>query len=100
MNTNKPRVITDFEKLDNSIQDRLFLHYPDGFSNHLIEFKNHMNETIKALPFETEEKMYLIRMSKKEAVQIVEDAELDDDLEDDNYSDDEFLTDDDDDDDI
>lgn len=82
MNTNKLRVITDFEKLPLDLQERIKLTYPEGFSNFLIEFKNKNNETVSALPFETEEKYYMVRMSVKKALQIISD---DDDYDDDGY---------------
>ena len=74
--------ITYFEKLLLDLHDRIKLTYPEGFSNFLIEFKNKNNETVSALPFETEEKYYMVRMSVKKALQIISD---DDDYDDDGY---------------
>jgi hypothetical protein len=82
MSTNKLRVITDFEKLPLELQERIKLTYPEGFSTFLIEFKNKNNETVSALPFETEDKYYMVRMSVKKALQIISD---DDDYDDDGY---------------
>lgn len=80
MKTNKLRVIKDFEKVDQDIQEQIKLVYPDGFSQHLVEYKNKDNETVFALPFETDEKIYMIRMSYKRAIQIIEDdSDYDDD---------------------
>lgn len=79
---NKPRAITNFEKLPEELQERIKLAYPEGFSEFLIEFKNKENETVSALPFETEEKYYMVRMSVKKALQIISD---DDDYDDDGY---------------
>ena len=45
----------------------------DGFSQHLIEYKNKNGESVFALPFETDEKIFLIRMSFKRAIQIIKD---------------------------
>ncbi len=75
MKTNKVRVIQDFEKLNSDIQEQIKLVYPNGFSQHLIEFKNKNNETVYALPFETDEKMYMVRMSVRKAIQLIEDDE-------------------------
>lgn len=75
----KPRVIKDFDKLDESIQEQIKLNYPYGFEKHLILFKNIEGKLTSALPFETDEKNYLIRMTKTEAQEIVE--------EDDDYND-------------
>ena len=80
MKTNKLRVIQDFEKVGKDIQEQIKLVYPEGFSQHLIEYKNKDNETVFALPFETDEKIYMIRMSYKRAIQIIEDdSDYDDD---------------------
>lgn len=75
----KPRVIKDFEKLDQSIQEQIKLEYPEGFEDHLISFTNMEGKRVSALPFETEEKHYLVRMTVEEAQQIIED---DDDYDD------------------
>jgi hypothetical protein len=80
MKTDKLRVIQDFEKVSTEIQEQIKLVYPKGFSQHLVEFKNKNNETVFGLPFETDEKIYMIRMSLKKAIQIIkEDSDYDDD---------------------
>lgn len=79
----KPRVIKDFEKLDENIQEQIKLEYPLGFHKHLISFTNAQGLKVSALPYETDEKYYLVRMSVAEARQIIED--------DDDYDDDGFL---------
>lgn len=73
MNSNKPKVIKDFDKLDEEIQEQIKLFYPEGFSDNLIQFKNSHGEYVSALPFETEEKHYLVRMSVSKAEQIISD---------------------------
>lgn len=78
----KPKVITDFEKLPQELQEKIKLSYPEGFSDFLIEFKNQHNETVSALPYETEDKYYMVRMSVRKAIQIISD---DDDYDDDGY---------------
>lgn len=79
MSTNKPRVIKDFKKLDASLQEQIKLVYPYGFSENLITFTDKDGMLVSALPFETDDKYYLLRMSEKEAVKIVE---LDEDYDD------------------
>lgn len=71
----KPRVVTAFEKIDQSIQERIKLEYPEGFYQHLISFFNKDGEKVSALRFETEEKIYLIKMTKSDAMQMIEDDE-------------------------
>ncbi len=79
METNKLRVIQDYEKLSNEIKEQIKLVYPEGYSQFLIEFKNKKGETVCALPFETDEKIYMVRMSIKKAKQIIqEDSDYDD----------------------
>lgn len=80
METNKLRVIQDYEKLSTEIKEQIKLVYPEGFSQHLIEFVNDKGELVNALRFETFEKIYMIRMSIKKAKQIIqEDSDYDDD---------------------
>ncbi len=80
INTNKPRVIKDYEKLDEAIQEQIKLEYPLGFSRSLIHFLNKEGKKVSALPFETEDKYYLVRMTAPEAREIIEN---DDDYDDD-----------------
>jgi hypothetical protein len=73
MSSSKPRVIKDFEKLETELQEQIKLAYPDGFFENLIHFYNKEGRKVSALPFETDEKYYLLRMSVEEAKQIIED---------------------------
>ena len=70
---NKPRIIKDFEKLDEEIQEQIKFYYTEGFSDHLIKFKNKNGGYVSALPFETEDKYYIIRMSVSKAEQLISD---------------------------
>ncbi|AWV97026.1 hypothetical protein [Arcticibacterium luteifluviistationis] len=79
-NTSKPRVIKDFDKLDENIQEQIKLSYPFGFADHLIRFTNKDGAYVSALPFETDERYYLVRMTVEKAESIIED---DDDFDDD-----------------
>lgn len=68
----KPRVITEFEKLDESILLRIKLEFPLGYEKHLIRFKNHKKALISALPYETEDRHYLIKMTREKANSIIQ----------------------------
>ena len=81
---NKPRFIKDYEKLSEEIITLIKLEYPYGFEKKLLTFKNKDGKFCSALPFETEEVYYLIRMTLPEAQQLIED--------DDDYDDDGNLT--------
>lgn len=83
MSNGKPRVVKDFEKLTDDIQEQIKLAYPEGFSHQLITFTDKDGFKVSALPFETDEKYYLVRMTKKQATALIED--------DDDYDDDGFL---------
>ncbi|MEP1034354.1 hypothetical protein [Ekhidna sp.] len=77
---NKPRVLKAFEALDQEIQEQIKLAYPYGFKEHLIKFVNKDGEYQSGLPFETEEKYYLVKMTASEARELIAD---DDDYDDD-----------------
>lgn len=80
MNQSKPRVIKDYDKLDPAILEQIKLIYPYGFMDNLITFTNKDGKLISALPFETDEKYYMIRMTAEEAEIIIDN---DDDYDDD-----------------
>ena len=67
----KPKVITEFEKLEQDLQERIKLNYPQGFEKHLIQFKNKKKHLISALPYEAEDRYYLVKMSREKAHSIV-----------------------------
>ncbi len=80
MSTNKPRVIKDFEKLDESIKEQIKLIYPEGFIEHLITYTNKDGQNVSALPLETDEYYYLVKMTVGQATKIIdEDDDFDDD---------------------
>ena len=85
MDKNKPRVLKDYEGLDISIQEQIKLNYPEGFDQNLVKFQNKEGKWVSALPFETEDKYYLVRMTILEARELIE--------EDDDYDDDGLLKD-------
>ncbi len=79
MAPNKPRVIKDYNKLDKDLQEQIKLVYADGFADNLIHFFDKNGAKVSALPFETEDKYYMLRMTENEAVEIVdEDEDFDD----------------------
>ena len=75
MSVNKPRIIKDFTKLSPDIQEQIKLVYSEGFSQHLIRFTNKDGLLVSALPFETDEAYYLVKMTIQEAKEIIEDDE-------------------------
>lgn len=67
----KPRVIKNYHQLDLEVRQQIKLVYPKGFKKHLIPFQNIKGERLLGLPFETEEKYYLIRMTRDEAQALI-----------------------------
>lgn len=82
MSTSKPRVVKDYEKLDVEIKEQIKLAFPHGFYGHLVSYTNKDGLKVSALPFETDEKYYLVRMTAQEARIIIEE---DDDFDDDGH---------------
>lgn len=78
--TAKKRIVKDYEALPEEIIARVKLEYPLGFEQHLVRYTNKDGLRVSALPFDTEEVYYLIRMTVAQAQQIIED---DDDYDDD-----------------
>ena len=76
----KPRVVKDYDKVPDEVLALIKLEYPYGFDRKLILFKNAKGKFVSALPFETEDRYYLIRMTATEAQEIIEE---DDDFDDD-----------------
>lgn len=72
----KKRIVKDYENLPEDILNRIKLQYPRGFAQHLISYTNMEGKKVSALPFDTEEIYYLVRMTIQEARQII--AEDDD----------------------
>ena len=79
----KLRIIKDYSKLSGELKEQIKLAYPEGYSQHLIEFTNSKGQVVSALPFELPDRIYLIKMSVKIANQII--------LDDDDYDDEGFL---------
>lgn len=59
----KNRVIKSLENLSPELKATLKKRYPDGFEGHLMRIMNAKNEPIFVVPLETEDTMYLIKVS-------------------------------------
>ena len=78
MTVNKPRVIKNYDRLDPSLQEQIKLNYPYGFDKYLITFKDSKGKFVSALPFETDDRFYLVRMTREQAISIIrEDSDYD-----------------------
>lgn len=73
-------------KLDEELQEQILEKYPDGYENNLILFTDRDGKYAQALPYETEDKFYLLRMPPMKAKKNVLDTDApvsDDDEEED-----------------
>jgi hypothetical protein len=66
-NVAKKRIIKAYEQLPDEMVERIKEKYPDGFDDHLITFTNTRGEIEVALPYETEDTYFLIKMPKSTA---------------------------------
>lgn len=82
----KKRLVKDYDALPEEIIREVKLKYPTGFANFLVSYTDKEGKKVSALPFETEDIYYLIRMTVQEAKRIVK--------EDDDYDEDGVLRDD------
>lgn len=83
----KKRIVKDYENLPEEVVNQVKVAYQEGYAEHLITFNNKEGKRVSALPFETTDIYYLIRMTVTEAHQIIED---DDDYDDDGTLRDDF----------
>jgi len=82
------RVIVDYKKLNNDILDLLVTKYPDGYDeDHIITFKNALNEVVECVEVKTDDTTYLVKISKR-LVAAMEDYDPDE--EQDDHDDNEF----------
>ncbi len=71
----KKRIIKKFEQLSDEILEKIRIRYPDGFEDNLISFTSPNGEIEFALPLETDDTSYLIKMPKNQITE--EDEEYD-----------------------
>ena len=63
--TNKKRIIVDYKNVSEEILELIQQLYPRGYSNNVIQFKNAKNELISAIPVETADTYYLVKISNE-----------------------------------
>ena len=71
----KQRIIKAYEQLSESLVGRLKEKYPDGYEDHVITFTNPRGEIEVAIPFETEEIYYLIKLPRTSTTEEEEEPE-------------------------
>ncbi len=60
----KRRAIISYDKLSIDQKKQILRDYPDGYINHLTSIKTPTGETLDALIWETDEVIYLVKVSK------------------------------------
>jgi DNA-directed RNA polymerase subunit delta len=71
----KKRIIKAYEQLSEEMVEKLKAKYPDGYEDHMISFTNPKGEIEVAIPFETEDIYYLVKMPRTSASEEDEDFE-------------------------
>jgi hypothetical protein len=78
----KKRVIVDHKNISNDLISLLMEKHPYGYDDAVIKFKNAKGETVSAVPIETDDAKYLIKVSvalDKRVEDFLEDEEENDD---------------------
>lgn len=76
----KKRVIKDYDALPEDIVRQVKMRYPTGYAAFLVQYMDKEGKKVSALPFESEDMYYLIRMTVQEAKRLVkEDEDYDED---------------------
>lgn len=63
----KPRVIKDLEAAGQPIINSIIQKYPMGFSKHLVSFTDLKGKKVLALPYEDDDKCYMLKITKAKA---------------------------------
>lgn len=71
----KKRVVKDYNALSEEIVRLVKNKYPSGYAESLVTYNDKEGKKVSALPFETDDTYYLIRMTVLEAKRIVKDDE-------------------------
>ena len=69
----KKRVVKDYDALPDDIIRLVKMKYPTGYADHLVSYTDKEGKKVSALPFETDEVYYLIRMTVQEAKRLIKD---------------------------
>jgi len=102
MKPNKIKIITKYENLSPELQEKIKILYPPDYIDFLVRFTDKDGKIVSALPLETDDKFYMVKMpiikekKTKKKDHDDEDGEFDEGNEDniDNYDDSELPADD------
>jgi DNA-directed RNA polymerase subunit delta len=71
----KKRLVKDYDALPEEITRLIKMKYPSGYAESLISYNDAQGKKVSALPLETDDIYYLIRMTILEAKKLVKDDE-------------------------
>ncbi|MDZ7876413.1 MAG: hypothetical protein U5L45_02020 [Saprospiraceae bacterium] len=74
----RPKLLKDLDKLPKDVQAAIKAEYPNGFSHKLVSYTTPKGEKVLALPFDTEEFAYLVRVTVMDSKNMTKDDEDDD----------------------
>ena len=72
----KPRVIKNFEKIDEKLREEIAKRFPNGYATELQTFDIGGGKFMTALPFETEDFNYLIKFPVTDNVDLESDDSI------------------------
>ncbi len=83
--TEKKRLVVSFKNLPEELKEELNAQYPNGYGENLIKVNKSATEFFYAVPFETEDTKYLVKIDVKV------DLNHEDEEEEDSYSDESMI---------
>lgn len=77
----KKRIIKDYDQMPPEIIIQLKEQFPYGYQEHLLRFNNAKGELISALPYETDDIFYLVRMNIDGGYSFIDEDDFEDDFD-------------------
>ncbi len=71
----KKRIVKNYDALSPEIIEQIKAKYPNGYAESLVSYTDQEGKRVSALPFETDEAYYLVRMTIQEAKRLAKDDE-------------------------
>jgi hypothetical protein len=68
----KLNIIVDYDSLDDELLEQVKYAYPYGFNNAIVEYKNNKRLVVRAVRLETVDRIYMLRLSKENIIQLLE----------------------------
>lgn len=75
----RPKLVKDWDKMPKEIVAAIKAEYPNGFSHKLINYTTPKGEKVLALPYDTEDIAYLVRVTVMESKNVFKGDDDDDD---------------------